>query len=45
MYTPPSITELGTIADLTQQGLNKVGTTPDAFSDVVPIIGSIVDAS
>lgn len=42
-YQPPTITELGSVRDLTL-GLNKVGNNPDIYSAVVPIIGSIVSA-
>ena len=39
-YEPPEIRILGSVEELTL--LNKVGPDPDMFSDIVPIIGSIV---
>jgi hypothetical protein len=41
MYEPPQVEELGTLAELTQDK-NKVGHTPDMFSAVTGIVGSIV---
>jgi hypothetical protein len=41
MYEAPEVRRLGTVEELTQ-ALNKVGPTPDVFSQVVPIVGSIV---
>lgn len=39
-YTAPSVTELGSVHELTLQGMNKVGSTPDGFSNI--IVGSVV---
>jgi hypothetical protein len=31
-YEPPTVTEIGSLRDLTQQQNNKIGTTNDRFS-------------
>ena len=43
-YTPPTVTDLGTVRDMTLD-LNKVGFESDVYSAIVPIVGSIVTAS
>jgi len=44
-YTAPTVTELGSLRELTLAGpSNKVGTSSDIYSNVVPLVGSIVDA-
>jgi hypothetical protein len=40
-YEAPKIEIIGSLHELTL-GLNKVGSTDDIYSTIVPIIGSIV---
>jgi len=40
-YSPPTVTELGTIRELTL-AMNKVGTRSDIYSNTVPLVGSLV---
>jgi len=44
-YEPPSITELGSLRDLTQS-FNKIGGSPDTFTGETQgeVIGSLVPA-
>lgn len=46
MYESPRITELGSLAQLTQQTMNKVGSAPDQFTAITQgiAIGSLVPA-
>ena len=43
-YEAPEIREIGSLADLTQQGLNKVGTSSDLLTGLTNgvVIGSFV---
>ena len=43
-YEPPTLRELGSIRELTQQHFNKIGSTPDAFTVTTAgvVIGSLV---
>jgi len=43
-YTPPSVTEIGTLRDDTLQTFNKVGGTPDVFTAITGgvVVGSLV---
>lgn len=43
MYEAPRVHDLGSVADLTED-LNKIGHSPDMYSNIVPIVGSIVTA-
>jgi hypothetical protein len=44
-YTPPKVTELGSVRDLTlADGFNKIGFSQDVYSANTPLLGSIVDA-
>ena len=45
-YTPPTVTDLGTVREMTLAN-NKVGTTPDAFTAITggAVIGSLVPPS
>jgi hypothetical protein len=40
-YEAPKLRELGSLEELTEQSLNKVGPTPDAFTSNPDIIGSL----
>jgi hypothetical protein len=40
-YEAPSITELGSVHELTQK-FNKIGPSSDLFSRITPLVGSIV---
>ena len=40
-YEPPRITDIGSLADLTL-AFNKRGPRPDVFSNIAPIVGSLV---
>jgi hypothetical protein len=46
-YTSPTVTTVGSVADLTEQGFNKVGSASDQFTQLTGgvIVGSIVPAS
>jgi hypothetical protein len=35
-YTPPQVFELGTVRELTEQELDKVGTSADVLTALVP---------
>jgi len=39
-YTAPEVTVLGSVRDLTLAN-NKIGSEPDIYSQIVPIVGSI----
>ncbi len=41
IYEPPVLRVLGSVAELTQQ-FNKIGPTPDGFTNATPIVGSVV---
>lgn len=42
-YESPTVRDLGSLRDLTEQLFNKVGSTPDALSTVENgIVGSLV---
>ena len=43
-YDRPELREVGSVRDLTKQGFNKVGNTPDAFTQITngAVIGSLV---
>jgi len=43
-YERPEIRELGSVRDLTRGTFNKVGTTPDTFTQITGgvVIGSLV---
>lgn len=44
-YTKPTITDLGSVRDLTLAGsINKVGDKSDFYSKNTPLVGSIVPA-
>ncbi len=45
-YEAPTIRELGSLAELTSQSFNKVGSASDAFSQLTnnQVIGSLVNA-
>jgi hypothetical protein len=43
-YEPPTVTELGSLRDLTLQKSNKVGTVHDGYSATTPLVGSVVPA-
>ena len=45
-YEVPTVQDLGSLEDMTQQTLNKVGQTPDAFTVVTNgvVIGSLVSS-
>jgi hypothetical protein len=45
-YQKPSVTDLGSLKDLTEQTFNKVGTTPDLFTQITNgiVIGSLVNS-
>lgn len=40
-YSAPSVTDLGSVRDLTLV-VNKVGSDPDIYSGIVPVVGSII---
>ena len=43
-YTPPKVTELGTVRDLTlADSFNKIGFSHDVYSSTIPLLGSIVE--
>jgi hypothetical protein len=42
-YTKPTVTVLGSVRELTLAD-NKIGSDPDIYSQVVPIVGSITPA-
>jgi hypothetical protein len=39
-YEAPALTEIGTVHELTLL-FNKVGPNADAFSNIVPLVGSL----
>lgn len=43
-YEVPEIRELGSLQELTQQTMNKVGKTPDAFTAITGgvVVGSLI---
>ena len=41
-YEPPAIRDLGTLAELTSQCYNKIGSSTDTFSAQNDTIGSFV---
>ncbi|HWT92006.1 MAG TPA: hypothetical protein VN238_03350 [Solirubrobacteraceae bacterium] len=41
-YDAPKVTTVGTVADLTKQNFNKVGNNTDQYSQVTPLVGSLV---
>ena len=45
-YEAPTVKDLGSLRDLTQQSFNKVGTTPDSFTAITNgiVIGSLVNS-
>ncbi len=45
-YEAPTLQELGSLAQLTAQPFNKVGDTPDTFSQITnnQVIGSLTGA-
>jgi hypothetical protein len=44
-YNSPTVKTLGTVQELTAQGLNKVGNGADQFTAQIPaLVGSIVPA-
>ena len=45
-YETPSLTDLGSLEELTEQQFNKVGSTPDTFTTITNgvVIGSLVGA-
>jgi hypothetical protein len=49
MYESPQLTDIGTLADLTQVSHNKIGHHSDAYSAVIleatgiSVVGSLVD--
>ena len=45
-YESPTVTDLGSLRDLTEQTFNKVGTTPDSFTVITNgiVIGSLVNS-
>ena len=42
-YTAPAIRDLGSVRELTLQGQNKVGPTPDVFTAITngSVVGSL----
>jgi len=44
-YEAPLMTVLGSIHDLTHAPFNKNGTTPDIFSETVPVVGDLTSAA
>jgi len=44
-YSSPTVKTLGTVQELTAQGLNKVGNGADQFTAQIPqLVGSVVSA-
>lgn len=41
-YEAPRVTDIGSVAELTLQRYNKVGSSSDAFSPTTPLVGSLV---
>lgn len=43
-YTPPAVTDLGSVRELTLEKLNKVGGSPDVFTAITggAVVGSII---
>lgn len=41
-YEAPTLRELGSIEELTQQLYNKIGPTPDGMTSNPEIVGSVV---
>ncbi|MCU4743567.1 lasso RiPP family leader peptide-containing protein [Halobacteria archaeon AArc-m2/3/4] len=42
-YETPEVTEYGTVESITQNQ-NKVGSGDDEYSEITPLVGSVVDA-
>ncbi|WP_375492218.1 lasso RiPP family leader peptide-containing protein [uncultured Jatrophihabitans sp.] len=44
MYEAPMVTDLGSVEELTATPApspgNKLGSTPDVYSNIVPVVGS-----
>lgn len=45
-YEPPSVRDLGTLVKMTEQTFNKVGHSPDVFTNLTNgvVIGSLVSS-
>lgn len=45
-YEAPTVKDLGSLRDLTQQSFNKVGSTPDTFTAITngTVIGSLTSS-
>ena len=45
-YEAPSVKDLGSLTELTEQSFNKVGSTPDTFTQITNgvVIGSLVNS-
>ena len=45
-YEPPSVRDLGTLVKMTEQTFNKVGTSPDVFTQLTngAVIGSLTNS-
>ncbi|MFL5780462.1 MAG: lasso RiPP family leader peptide-containing protein [Thermoleophilaceae bacterium] len=45
-YEAPAVRDLGSLTELTAQTFNKVGTTPDTFTQITngAVIGSLVSS-
>ena len=41
-YEPPVLAEIGTLHELTLQGMNKIGGGTDVFTGQTGLVGSIV---
>ena len=43
-YEPPSVRDIGTLVQLTEQQFNKIGHTPDVYTTITnnQVIGSLV---
>jgi len=40
-YEPPTVTELGSLRELTLQKNNKIGTVNDRFTPTTNLVGSV----
>lgn len=45
-YESPELREIGSVEELTEQTVNKVGSTPDAFTAITggAVVGSVIPA-
>jgi hypothetical protein len=45
-YETPTVKDLGSLRELTEQSFNKVGRTPDSFTQITNgvVIGSLVSS-